>query len=105
VAIIHQGELRGVGAVVEPHLQRSWPGGTGVARYGGAGIVAGPGRGMPHHRETRCGPSSPRPTRIQPSKPCAGKVALISVTPVRTSLEDYFMQKLQPAGATVGGRV
>ena len=29
---------------------------------------------------------------------------LISVTPVRTSLEDYFMQKLQPAAARSGAR-
>jgi ABC-2 type transport system ATP-binding protein len=28
------------------------------------------------------------------------RLRLISVTPVRTSLEDYFMQKLQPAGAS-----
>jgi hypothetical protein len=28
------------------------------------------------------------------------RLRLISVTPVRTSLEDYFMQKLQPAAAS-----
>ena len=32
------------------------------------------------------------------------RLRLVSVTPVRTSLEDYFLQKLQPAGATVGAR-
>ena len=32
------------------------------------------------------------------------RLRLISVTPVRTSLEDYFMQKLQPAEATVGSQ-
>ena len=32
------------------------------------------------------------------------RLRLISVTPVRTSLEDYFMQKLQPTLATSGAR-
>ena len=32
------------------------------------------------------------------------RLRLISVTPVRTSLEDYFVQKLQPAEATVGAK-
>ena len=30
------------------------------------------------------------------------RLRLVSVTPVRTSLEDYYLQKLQPASATVG---
>jgi len=29
---------------------------------------------------------------------------LISLTPVRSSLEDYYMQKLKPAEATAGAR-
>ena len=32
------------------------------------------------------------------------RLRLISVTPVRNSLEDYFMQKLRPAEATVGAK-
>jgi hypothetical protein len=32
------------------------------------------------------------------------RLRLVSVTPVRTSLEDYFMQKLQPAEASSGAR-
>ena len=32
------------------------------------------------------------------------RVRLISVVPVRTSLEDYFMQKLKPAEAAAGVR-
>jgi hypothetical protein len=32
------------------------------------------------------------------------RLRLISVIPVRTSLEDYFVQKLQPAGAVAGVR-
>jgi len=29
------------------------------------------------------------------------RLRLVSVTPVRTSLEDYYLQKLQPPNATV----
>jgi hypothetical protein len=32
------------------------------------------------------------------------RLRLISVVPVRTSLEDYFVQKLQPAQAVAGVR-
>jgi hypothetical protein len=32
------------------------------------------------------------------------RLRLVSVTPVRTSLEDYFLQKLQPAVASSGAR-
>jgi hypothetical protein len=32
------------------------------------------------------------------------RLRLVSVVPVRTSLEDYFLQKLQPAEATAGAR-
>jgi hypothetical protein len=32
------------------------------------------------------------------------RLRLVSVTPVRTSLEDYFVQKLQPAEAVAGAQ-
>jgi hypothetical protein len=32
------------------------------------------------------------------------RLRLISVTPVRNSLEDYFIQKLRPTEATVGAK-
>jgi ABC-2 type transport system ATP-binding protein len=104
VAIIHQGELRGVGAVVEltssvhGRVELVWHGTTVPASLRALGaechIIGNTVRAVLSEANQDTALEALRRERLR----------LISVTPVRTSLEDYFMQKLQPAGATVGGR-
>ena len=104
VAIIHQGELRGVGAVVEltssvhGRVELVWHGTTVPASLRALGaechIIGSTVRAVLSEANQDTALEALRRERLR----------LISVTPVRTSLEDYFMQKLQPAGATVGGR-
>ncbi len=105
VAIIHQGELRGVGAVVDltssvhGKVELVWHGTTVPASLRALGaechITGNTVRAVLSEANQDTALEALRRERLR----------LISVTPVRTSLEDYFMQKLQPAGATVGGRV
>ncbi|MGA9641364.1 MAG: ABC transporter ATP-binding protein [Terriglobales bacterium] len=99
VAIIHQGELRGVGAVA--HL-------TSQAQQGRVEIIF-------------CAPSVPQALAslgvearlsgdmvnavVEEDKQEAAleilrreRIRLISLTPVRSSLEEYYVQKLQPRG-------
>ena len=104
VAIIHKGELQGVGAVaeltsgVQGKVEMVWQGTAVPASHANAG------RGMPRHRRHGAG----HPSRGQPGSAIDAlrreRLRLISVTPVRTSLEDYFVQKLQPAAASCGER-
>ena len=105
VAIIHQGELRGVGAVVDltssvhGRVELVWHGTAVPASLRALGaechIIGNTVRAVLSEANQDTALEALRRERLR----------LISVTPVRTSLEDYFMQKLQPAGATVGGRV
>jgi len=105
VAIIHQGELRGVGAVVDltssihGRVELVWHGTTVPSSLRALGaecyITGNTVRAVLSEANQDAALEALRRERLR----------LISVTPVRTSLEDYFMQKLQPAGATVGGRV
>ena len=105
VAIIHQGELRGVGAVVD--LTSSVHGRVELVWHG----TAVPASLRALGAECHITGNSVRAVLSEANQDTAlealrrERLRLISVTPVRTSLEDYFMQKLQPAGATVGGRV
>ncbi len=104
VGIIHQGELRGVGAVVDltssvhGRVELVWHGTTVPASLRALGaechITGNTVRAVLSEANQDAALEALRRERLR----------LISVTPVRTSLEDYFMQKLQPAGATVGGR-
>src|SRR5690349_16176211 len=104
VAIIHQGQLRGVGAVadltstVQGKVEIVWQGSAvpGSIRALGAEchVTGDTVRAVLDSSQQDAALEALRRERLR----------LISVTPVRTSLEDYFMQKLQPAGATVGGR-
>ncbi len=104
VAIIHQGELRGVGAVVD--LTSSIHGRVELVWHG----TAVPSSLRALGAECYITGNTVRAVLSEANQDAAlealrrERLRLISVTPVRTSLEDYFMQKLQPAGATVGGR-
>ena len=104
VGIIHQGELRGVGAVVD--LTSSVHGRVELVWHG----TAVPASLRALGAECHITGNTVRAVLSEANQDTAlealrrERLRLISVTPVRTSLEDYFMQKLQPAGATVGGR-
>ena len=104
VGIIHQGELRGVGAVadltssVHGKVEVVWQGTTVPASLRALGaecqVTGDTVRALLSEANQDTALEALRRERLR----------LISVTPVRTSLEDYFLQKLQPAGATVGAR-
>lgn len=104
VAIINKGELQGVGAVadltsgVEGKVELVWQGTAVPAAL--RALVA----------ECHVSGDTVRATLPEASQDAAidalrrERLRLISVTPVRTSLEDYYLQKLQPAVATSGAR-
>ncbi len=102
VAIIHQGELRGVGAVadltssVHGRVELVWQGTTVPASLRALGaechVTGDTVRAILSEANQDTAIEALRRERLR----------LISVTPVRASLEDYFLQKLQPAGTTVG---
>src|SRR6478672_10149574 len=100
VAIIHQGELRGVGAVadltssVHGKVEVVWQGTTVPSSLRALGaechVTRDTVRAMLSEANQDAAIEALRRERLR----------LVSVTPVRTSLEDYFMQKLQPAAAS-----
>src|SRR6478672_7484305 len=102
VAIIHQGELRGVGAVavltssVHGKVEMVWQGTAVPASLRALGaechVTGDTVRAMLSEANQDAAIDALRRERQR----------LVSVTPVRTSLEDYYLQKLQPASATVG---
>ena len=102
VAIIHQGELRGVGAVadltstVQNNVELIWQGTVvpGSLRALGAEchIAGDTVRAILREANQDAAIEALRRERLR----------LISVVPVRTSLEDYFVQKLKPAEAAAG---
>ncbi len=104
VAIIHQGELRGVGAVAD--LTSSVEGKVEVVWHGNS---------VPTNVKTLSPTCSVTGDTVRAVVPEASQDALIdalrrervhivSVTPLRTSLEEYFVQKLKPSGAAAGVR-
>src|SRR5216684_2993820 len=104
VAIINKGELKGVGAVedlvssVQGKVEIIWQGTqipTSMKALGAECHVTGDRvRAVLSEADQDAAIETLRRERLR----------LISVTPVRTSLEDYFMQKLQPTLATSGAR-
>jgi len=104
VAIINKGELQGVGAVadltssVDSKVELVWQGPAVPASLRTLGA------------ECHVTGDTVRATVSEANQDAAiealrrERLRLISVTPVRTSLEDYFMQKLQPTAATSGAR-
>jgi ABC-2 type transport system ATP-binding protein len=104
VAIVNLGELQGVGAVadltssVQNNVEIIWQG-TAVPQslraLGAECHVAGDTvRAILREANQDAAIEALRRERVR----------LISVVPVRTSLEDYFMQKLKPAEAAAGVR-
>jgi ABC-2 type transport system ATP-binding protein len=102
VGIIHQGELRGVGAVadltssVHGKVEVVWQGTAVPASLRALGaechVTGDTVRAMLSEANQDAAIEALRRERLR----------LVSVTPVRTSLEDYYLQKLQPANPTVG---
>jgi ABC-2 type transport system ATP-binding protein len=104
VAIIHQGELRGVGAVadltssVHGRVELVWRGTTVPAALGALGA------------ECHVLPDTVRAVISESSQDAAlealyrERLHLISLTPVRGSLEDYYLQSVKPAEAMAGVR-
>src|SRR5712692_5241717 len=102
VAIIHQGELRGVGAVadltssVQGKVEVIWQGTQVPASMKALGVechVTGDTvRAVLSEAQQDAAIDALRRERIR----------LISITPVRTSLEEYFVAKLQGTGTTAG---
>src|SRR6476660_3722345 len=103
VAIIHQGELRGIGAVAD--LTSSVHGNVELVWQGNAVPQSLRTLGAECHITGDTVRAIVSETRQDAAMEALRRerLRLVSVTPVRTSLEDYYMQKLQPAGATVGG--
>lgn len=104
VGIIHQGELRGVGAVAD--LTSSVHGKVEVVWQG----TAVPASLRALGAECHVTGDTVRAVLSEANQDTAlealrrERLRLISVTPVRNSLEDYFIQKLRPADATVGAK-
>jgi len=101
VAIIHQGELRGIGAVadltssVHGKVELVWQGSLvpqSLRTLGAECHVTGD--------TVRAIVSETRQDAAMEALRREG-LRLISLTPVRMSLEDYFVQQLKPAEATV----
>ncbi len=104
VGIIHQGELRGVGVVAD--LTSSVHGKVEVVWQG----TAVPPSLRALGAECHVTGDTVRAVLSEANQDAAlealrrERLRLISVTPVRNSLEDYFIQKLRPAEATVGAK-
>jgi ABC-2 type transport system ATP-binding protein len=102
VAIIHQGDLRGVGAVAD--LTSSVHGKVEVVWQGTAVPASLRALGAECHitRDTVRAMLSEANQDAAIEALRRERLRLVSVTPVRTSLEDYYLQKLQPPNATAG---
>jgi ABC-2 type transport system ATP-binding protein len=104
VAIIHQGELRGVGTVAD--LTSSTQNNVEITWQGSAVPASLRALGVQCHQagnELRAVVSEANQAAVIEALR-RERLRLISVVPVRTSLEDYFMQKLKPAEAAAGVR-
>jgi ABC-2 type transport system ATP-binding protein len=100
VAIIHKGELRGVGAVeeltssVQGKVEVIWQGTTVPASMKALGA------------ECHVTGETVRAVIAEKSQDAAidalrrERIRLIGITPLRTSLEEYFVEKLQPSAAS-----
>ena len=104
VAIIHQGELRGVGAVAD--LTSSVEGKVEVVWHGNS-VPANVKALSPTCSVTG---DTVRAVVAETSQDALidalrrERLRIVSVTPIRTSLEEYFVQKLKPSGAAAGVR-
>ncbi|MGA3213798.1 MAG: ABC transporter ATP-binding protein [Terriglobales bacterium] len=100
VAVLNQGELRGVGVVAE--LASRMSGRTEVVWQGAAAL---PGVKALEAAEIHCTGETLRAVISESHLDKAldalrsSRARLISVTPVRQTLEDYFVERLEAAGA------
>jgi hypothetical protein len=102
VAIIHHGELRGVGAVadltssIEGRAELVWQGNSVPAALAALGadchVTGDTVRAVLPEGKQDAAIDALRRERLH----------LISVTPVRTSLEDYFVSQLKPVEVSEG---
>jgi len=103
VAIIHLGELRGVGAVAE--LTSSVHGKVEIVWQGTA--IPAPLKAL--GAECHLTPDTVRAVLSDDNQDAAidalrrERLRLISITPVRTTLEQYFVEKLKRSETTAGG--
>ena len=103
VAIIHLGELRGVGAVAE--LTSSVHGKVEIVWQGTA--IPAPLKAL--GAECHVTPDTVRAVLSDDNQDAAidalrrERLRLISITPVRTTLEQYFVEKLKRSETTAGG--
>jgi ABC-2 type transport system ATP-binding protein len=102
VAIIHQGELRGVGAVaeltssIEGKVELVWSGASipaSLKALGAACHISG-------NTVRAVLPENFQDAALEALR--REHLQLISLVPVRTSLEDYFVAQLRPAEASAG---
>jgi ABC-2 type transport system ATP-binding protein len=102
VAVIHQGQLRGVGAVAELTSQAQ---GKVELIFAGRAVPAGLSN---LGAETRVIGDVVSAVLREEDQDAAlevlrrDRLRLISLTPVRSSLEEYYVQKLQPPEKSVG---
>lgn len=102
VAILHKGELRGVGAIeeltssVQGKVEVVWQGTqipSGMKALGAECYISGDTvRGVISERQQDAAIDALRRERVR----------LIAITPLRTSLEAYFVEKLQHSQITAG---
>jgi len=102
VAIIHKGELRGVGAIEE--LTSSVQGKVEIVWQGTVVPASMKALGAECHvsGETVRGVMSERQQDAAIDALRRERMRLISITPLRTSLESYFVEKLQHSKTTAG---
>jgi ABC-2 type transport system ATP-binding protein len=104
VAIIHLGELRGVGAVAD--LTSSVEGKVEIVWHGNSAPASLKSLTSEHHVTGDTVRALVREANQDAAIDALRREGLriISVTPVRTSLEEYFMRKLKPSEAAAGAR-
>jgi ABC-2 type transport system ATP-binding protein len=103
VAVIHQGELRGVGHVAEltssvaAKVELIWNGSTVPAGFGALGaechVIGETIRAVVPEAQQEAALEILRRERLR----------LISLVPVRSSLEEYYLQKVSPAAKSAEG--
>ncbi len=97
VGVIHQGELRGVGAVAELTSRTARQNRDYFLRHqstGGFGPASEPRRSVSGDMVNAVLPEEQQDAALEVLR--RERLKLISLTPVRRSLEEYYIQKLRP---------
>ena len=103
VAVVHQGELRGIGAVaeltakVQGKVEIVWQGSSAPASIkvlgGDCHVTGDTSRATIHEGQQDAAIDALRSEHLR----------IVSITPVRASLEDYFVERLRHAETSAGG--